>query len=108
METIMQIVTALAAGALAATPGVAREAVKDAYAGFKDLVVRKLEGKGEVEAAVKLLERKPQSEERKTALAEELEAAGAGDERELAQAAQALLDLLKAHGLAAARATGRP
>ncbi|MGH2358392.1 MAG: hypothetical protein ACRDGJ_10345 [Candidatus Limnocylindria bacterium] len=100
METIIQIVTALAAGALAATPEVAGQAVKDAYAGLKDLVVRKLGGKGEVEAAVKLLERKPESEERKTALAEELEAAGAGDDRDLGYAAQALLDLLKAHGLA--------
>ena len=100
MDTIMQIVTALAAGALAATPAVAGQAVKDAYAGLKDLVVRKLGGKGEVEAAVRLLEQKPESEGRKTALAEELQAAGAGDDRELAQAAQALLDLLQAHGLA--------
>ncbi len=99
METIIQIVMALAAGALAATPGVAGEAVKDAYAGLKDLVVRKLGGKGEVEAAVSSLERKPESEGRKTTLAEELKAAGAGDDRELAQAAQALLDLLKAHDL---------
>lgn len=100
METIMQIVTALAAGALAAGPEVAGQAVKDAYAGLKGLVVRKLGGKREVEAAVRLLEQKPESEGRKTALAEELEVAGAGDDRELAHAAQALLNLLKAHGLA--------
>lgn len=100
METIMQIVTALAAGALAAGPEVAGQAVKDAYAGLKGLVVRKLGGKGEVQAAVRLLERKPESQERQTALAEELEAAGAANDRDLAQAAQALLDLLQAHGLA--------
>lgn len=60
--TIIQIVAALAAGALAAGSEVAGQAVKDAYAGLKDLVVRKLGGKGEVEAAVRLLEQKPESE----------------------------------------------
>lgn len=78
MESITRIVTALAAGALAADSELAEKAVKDAYAGLKALALHKLAGKAEVDTAIRFLEQKPDSEGRKTALAEELAAAGAG------------------------------
>lgn len=90
MESITRIVTALAAGAVAANGEVADRAVKDAYADLKALVLHKLAGKAEVDAAVRLLEQRPDSEGRKTAFAEELAAAGAGNDGELAKAGQAL------------------
>jgi hypothetical protein len=72
MESIMRIVTAVAAGAVAADSEVAGQGVKNAYAGLKTLVLGRLSGKAEVDAAIRLLEQKPDSEGRKTALAEEL------------------------------------
>jgi hypothetical protein len=95
MESIMRIVTALAAGAVAAEGEMAEKAVKDAYAGLKALVLDRLARKAEVDAAIRLLEQRPDSDGRKTALAEELAAAGAGNDGELAKAGQALLDLLE-------------
>jgi hypothetical protein len=91
------IVAAVVAGAVAATKDVAAQAVKDGYAGLKNLLVRKFGEKGNVASALAGVEKKPDSETWKAALKEELETAQAGQDSEVVQQAQTLLDLLKAH-----------
>ena len=97
MEPVTIIVAALAAGAAAALKSTAEQAIKDAYAGFKALIQRKY-GIASVEA----LERKPDSEAKRTSVTEDLTDAGAGDDKELLDQAKALLDAVKAHDRAAA------
>jgi hypothetical protein len=98
MDPVTMIVTALAAGAAASAQEVAAQAVKDSYAALKARILRKFGQKGDVGGAVEVVEGKPSSEPRKAVLREELEAAGAADDSETVQQAQALLDLLKEHG----------
>lgn len=93
------IVGALIAGAGAAAKDVAGKAVKDAYQGFKALVVRKFGGQADVEDALAGVEKKPDSEARQNVLKEELTTAGAAQDSELVRQAQALLELLKEDGL---------
>jgi hypothetical protein len=100
MEPITVIVAALVGGAAAAAKDVGAQAVKDAYNGLKGLIVRKFGGKGDVTVALDQAERKPDSEARQAVLQEELAGAGADQDAELVRQAQALLDLLKAHGAA--------
>lgn len=100
MDPITIIIGALAGGAAAAAKDVGKQAVKDAYRGLKALVVRKFGGKGDVTVALEQAEQKPDSEARQAMLKEELAGAGADQDQELVRQAQALLDLLKAHGAA--------
>ena len=95
MDPITIIVTAVTAGAVAASKDVAAQAVKDGYAALKALIVHKFGQKVDVAA----LEKGPKSEARQAVLKEELETAGATQDTEVVQQAQALLDLLKQHGL---------
>jgi hypothetical protein len=97
MDPITLIVTAATAGAVAASKDVAAQAVKDGYAALKALIVRKFGQKVDVAA----LEKDPDSKARQGVLKEELETAGAAQDAEVVQQAQALLDLLKQHGLEA-------
>lgn len=97
MESITIIVTALAAGAVAASKDVATQAIKDAYTGLKALIARKFSGNSDVAIALEQVEKKPDSEGRKATLAEELTAAEADQDAELVKQAQALLNLLKKH-----------
>ncbi|RMF37505.1 MAG: hypothetical protein D6759_02260 [Chloroflexi bacterium] len=99
MDPITTIVTAVTAGAVAATKETVGQAVKDGYAGFKALLLRKFGEKTDLQGALQGVEKKPDSDARKAVLKEELEAAGAGQDGEVVRQAQALLDLLKAHGL---------
>lgn len=94
------IVAAVVAGAVAATKDVAGQAVKDGYAGLKNLLVRKFGEKADVAGALEGVEKKPNSKARKAVLKEELENAQVGQDPEVVQQAQALLGLLKEHGLA--------
>ncbi|MFL5539719.1 MAG: hypothetical protein ACJ8J0_12040 [Longimicrobiaceae bacterium] len=73
-------------------------AVKDAYAGLKALLVRKFGADSKVTEAVDGVEARPESEGRKAVLAEELAAAGAGDDEEIVRAARALAAAVEAHG----------
>ncbi len=99
MEPIATIVTALVAAAVASAKDVVGQAVKDAYAGLKALILRKFGDKADVARALEQVEKKLDSDARRAVLAEELKEAGAGQDAELVKQAQALLDLLKQQGL---------
>jgi hypothetical protein len=101
MDPITIVVTAVAAGAVAATNEVAAQVVKDSYAALKALIVRKFGEKADVAGAVEVVEKKPDSEARQAVLREELETAEAAQDEEVVQQAQVLLDLLRQHGLTA-------
>lgn len=98
MDPITVIVAALVGGAAAGAKDVATEAIKDAYAGLKALVVRRFGQKADVADAVAKVEQKPDSKPRQEMLREELETAGAEHDPEVVKQAQALLDLLKKEG----------
>jgi hypothetical protein len=83
------IVSALAAGAAAAAKDVATDAIKDAYAGLKQLIVDRYRKTSE---AVDLVTAAPASRARQAVLAEELEETDAIQDAELKAAAQKLLD----------------
>jgi len=105
MEPMTMFLTALIAGATAATSEVAGQALKDAYNGFKQLVMNKLGGKADVANALQQLEGRPDSQSRQGVLQEELAAAldaepAAAQDQELLAKAQALLTLLEAQGQA--------
>ena len=99
MDPLTVIISALTAGAAAAAKDVVAQAVKDGYVGLKDLIVRQFGQKADVEAALEGVEKKPDSEARQAVLKEELKAAGAAQDAEVVRQAQALLELLKQHGL---------
>jgi hypothetical protein len=98
MDAVQTIVEALAAGALAGVGATATQAVQDAYAGLKALLLRKFGGQGDVAIAVEQVAHKPESRGRRHTLAEELSAADAGGDAEVLAAARALLDLLRPRG----------
>jgi hypothetical protein len=97
MDPITIIATAVVAGAAAASKDVAAQAVRDAYAGLKALIVRRFGGEADVEDAVQGVEKKPESDAREAVLKEELEGAGADQDAEVLKQAQALLELLEKH-----------
>lgn len=99
MDPLTLIVTALVAGAAAAAKEVGGEAVKNAYNGLKTLISGKFGAKANVEAAIASVEQKPDSDNRKGVLKEELEAAGADKDAELLKQAQALVELLEKNGV---------
>jgi hypothetical protein len=102
MDPVTLIVSAVALGAAAGAKDVVPQAIKDAYAGFKALVVRKFGGAANVEDAVKQVEDKPQSDGRKAVLQEEIEAAKPAIDAELIAKAEALLRQLQEVGHAPA------
>lgn len=99
MEPLTLIVSTLAAGAAAASKDIIAQAVKDAYNTLKCLILHRVASKTEVRDALEHLEKKPASEARRNVLKEELETAGFSEDESVMKQAQALLDLLKAHGL---------
>ena len=98
MDPITLIVTAIVAGVAAAAKPTAEQAVKDAYAGLKELIRRRFADDGDVTAALAQVEKKPESAGRQETLKEELADAGAGQDADVLEAAKELLALLEAHG----------
>lgn len=99
MDPVTLIVTALVTGAAAAAKDVGGEAVKNAYGGLKTLIASRFGTKANVEAAMASIEQKPDSDNRKGVLKEELEVAGADKDAELLKQAQALIELLEKNGV---------
>ncbi len=101
MEPINAIVTALALGAAAAAKDVASQAIKDAYAGLKQLIARRYP-----KVSLKQLERAPGSKSRRGVVEEDLQAANAAQDGELAALARELADLIQQHAPGTAAAIG--
>jgi hypothetical protein len=89
MEPVSAIVGALSAGA----SGALSEAGKDAYNRLRSAILRVVSS-----ADLQKLEKKPESENRKGILAEELAEAGKAEDTELAELAQRLITALKGAG----------
>lgn len=83
---------------VAALGKLAEPAVKDAYAGLKALIVKKLGAKHPVIEAVGSLEQKPDSNGRRETLGEELASSAVASDVEIAAAARALLEQVQKHG----------
>jgi hypothetical protein len=101
VDPVTLIVTALVAGSGAGLKDTASSAVKDAYNGLKGLVRRKLAGRPDGELVLARHEQDPQVWDRP--LAQELAAAGAGEDPAVITAAQALMRLADAAGSAAGK-----
>jgi hypothetical protein len=91
MEPISLILTALGAGAIAATKDVAGTAVKDAYEGLKALIKKKFaeQGKSDPSTIIEKFEKKP--EVTKPLLEDELKEAGLEKDEEVLKAAKAVM-----------------
>ena len=96
MDPVSLIVTALAAGAVAGAENTATEAIKDAYAGLKALVQRRLAGRPAGEVALEQHAAKPQQWDK--ALEAELVEADAGSDTSVVEAAQQLMALVDGAG----------
>jgi len=96
MDPVTLIVAALAAGAALGLKDAASAAVKDAYAGLKALVRRRLAGRPDGELVLARHEAAPQTWE--GPLAAELSAAGAAGDADLVAAAQTLMSLVDEAG----------
>jgi hypothetical protein len=92
----------ITAAIVAAVAKLSEPAIKDAYEGFKSLIIRKFGREAKVTKAIADVEAKPESPGRQTVLQEELAEAKAGDDQELLAAARALIDKLQQHGVPAA------
>ncbi len=103
MDPLTVLVTALVTGAAQALKPTAEQAVKDAYAGLKALLLRKFGDRPDVRDAVEKVEQKPDSQGRKAVLQEELEAAQAHTDEELLAAARALLEQTDPQGAQAGK-----
>ena len=90
MDPLTSIVMALAAGAAAALKPTAEQVIKDSYAGLKALITRKY-----AQVQVAQLEANPHSKNRRGVVEEELAAAGADQDAEVLQQAQALLEAIQ-------------
>jgi hypothetical protein len=101
MDPLTSIVTALTAGAAAALQSTVEQVVKDSYAALKGLIQRKY-----AQVNVDQLEANPSSKSRRGVVEEDLRAAGADQDAEVLQHAQALLEAIKNHAPQAAAAIG--
>ena len=102
MEPISAIALSLALGAGAeAGKAVVSELVKDAYASLKNLIKSRYP-----KVSVEQLEQAPNSKNRRAVVEEDLTDAGAGQDAELASAAQTLIKLIEQHAPTAAAAIG--
>jgi len=103
MDPLTIIVTALVVGAAAGLKPTAEQAVKDAYAGLKALILRKY---AQATGSIGQLEVTPASQARQAVVKEDLEKTSAAQDPELLQGAKAVLDTVQAHDPAAAATVG--
>ncbi len=96
MDPLTTLVTALVMGASTALKETAETAVKDGYAALKGLLAERFGG-----VDVGQIEKKPESDGRRTTLAEDLEETGAVGDAELVAKAEALIAAIEQSPLAA-------
>jgi hypothetical protein len=101
MDPISLIIAAVTAGATAAVQETAGAAIRDAYAGLKRLLGRRLAGDPDAEAELAAIERQPDADPQP--LAKRLHTAGAERDEELLKAARALLERLDPEGARAGK-----
>jgi hypothetical protein len=101
MAAAMAAASAVSAGLAAGVSETAKLAVGDAYQRVKDVLGRRYSS-----VDVEVVEARPQAPARQVVLAEELEAAGAGADPELAEAVQVLLEAIEQHSPEAAELVG--
>jgi hypothetical protein len=92
MDPITLIVGALAAGAALGISDTASSAIKDAYAGLKALVRKRLGGRPDAELVLAKHEQAPETW--RAPLMAELDEAGTGHDADLVAAAEALMRLV--------------
>lgn len=90
--SVTVVASAVASGAVAGVTDTAAQAVKDAYAGLRELITDRYR-----HVDVSGVENAPGSEAKRGALAEDLADAGAGEDAELLAAARLVLAAVRAH-----------
>lgn len=101
MDPVSLIVAALAAGASTALKDTAGEAIKDAYAGLRSLLKRKLGDKQAAQVALDKHEEAPEVWEKP--LEAEIKEAGVADDEEVVRAAQEVMKLADPEGAEAGK-----
>ncbi|MCA1703214.1 MAG: hypothetical protein LC808_08040 [Actinobacteria bacterium] len=101
MDPLSLILGALAAGAAAGLTDTAAGAVKDAYAGLRDLVRRRFAGRYLAQTALEEHEKAPQVWQ--APLSAELEAVGADTDAQIIAAAQRVMALVDEAGSASGK-----
>ncbi|MGF2036695.1 MAG: hypothetical protein RMZ43_015505 [Nostoc sp. CmiVER01] len=101
MEPVSMIITALGAGAIAATKDTAGTAVKDAYQGLKTLIKKRFESEPKAQMVLEEHETDPETYE--APLIKKLAEAGADQDAEIIKLAQELLKQLKPEESAAGK-----
>jgi hypothetical protein len=99
MDPISLIVAALVAGAAASSKEVAGSAIKDAYNGFKELIIRKFGGNAKAEQT--LADHEQDAETYEKPLGKMLKQAGADQDQSILEAAQQLMAQVDSRGAAA-------
>ena len=98
MEPITTIIaSAIAMGAAAGLKPTVEQAIKDTYAGLKKVIQDRYGNNDDVTYAMEGVTRKPAAGNRREALEEALEEAGAGQDTELASAAKQLVVAVETH-----------
>jgi hypothetical protein len=92
MDPLNVIVTAVVTGAALGLKSTTEQALQDAYAGLKKLILDRYGDRGDVASALESVEGKPESEGRQAVLEEELEQTAVAEDEEILGAAQALLE----------------
>lgn len=86
------LLSAFVVGAAKGAAKVGEQAVVDAYAALKHIIIKSYEKAADLLESITSLEKKPDSEARRARVAEELQASGAIDDAKLVAAAEAVLD----------------
>jgi hypothetical protein len=100
MDPLATLVMALVAGAAASTKDSAVPVLKDAHAGLKELIDRKAGGAinaGDLNAMLRIAEKKPADRTRLALLHEELRAARLHEDTEVLNQARLVLQLIRQH-----------
>ena len=101
MDPVTVVVSAIAVGAVAGLREAATDAVKDAYAALKRLVVDRY-----ADVDLGAVERRPDSPAKRQSLTEDLVAEGAADDADLLAAARAMLAAVREYASSAAGVVG--
>jgi len=101
VDPVSLVVSALAAGAAAGVTETATQVVKEAYAGLKALVLRRVEAEPGAEVAVEQYESDPETW--RAPVAKVVRESGTAEDAEVVAAAQRLMELIDPRGTAAGR-----